>query len=116
MMDEAVVRAWAREHLCEPLDVDCVTAVMLKILDGKCRMGEQDKRVSAILYDVLKDCPGQLLDMAVRGLIAEAGGQSDIALREQIYEQRLYAESMIGRPVMKAYKARLRAAGLLGSN
>ena len=31
----------------------------------------------------------------------------------EIYERRLLAETMISRPVMKAYKARLRAAGIL---
>ena len=32
---------------------------------------------------------------------------------ERIYEQRLLAETAISRPVMKAYKAMLRTAGVL---
>lgn len=32
---------------------------------------------------------------------------------ERIYEQRLLAETMISRPVMKAYKTMLRSAGIL---
>jgi hypothetical protein len=37
----------------------------------------------------------------------------DEAMVERIYEQRLLAETMISRPVMKAYKAMLRSSGIL---
>jgi hypothetical protein len=33
-------------------------------------------------------------------------------LREQVYEQRVLAETMISRPVMKGFKALLRERGL----
>jgi hypothetical protein len=39
----------------------------------------------------------------------------DDELVERIYEQRLLAETMISRPVMKAYKAMLRASGVLAT-
>ena len=53
---------------CRPLsasDVDCATTVMLKILDGKCKMAEQEKHIMAWLYRRLVCrpwpalCPGQ---------------------------------------------------------
>lgn len=45
-------------------------------------------------------------------VIAGARGPLDDALRERIYEQRVLAESMISRPVMKGFKAQIRAQGL----
>jgi hypothetical protein len=53
------VSAWVRVHPLSASDVDCATAIMLKILDGKCKMGAVDKGVMAHLYDAVKDRPGQ---------------------------------------------------------
>ncbi len=43
------VRCWVREHPLSPIHVDCATAVMLKILDGKCKMDAEEKLVMALL-------------------------------------------------------------------
>ena len=53
------VAAWVAAHALTPSDIDCATAVMLKILDGKCKMSEVDKLVMAALYDAVRDRPGQ---------------------------------------------------------
>ena len=45
---------------------------MLKILDGKCKMGEVDKLVMAALYDAVRDRPGQRFGAAEHTLIATA--------------------------------------------
>ena len=37
-MNAEQVRQWVLEHPLSPAHVDCATAVMLKILDGKCKM------------------------------------------------------------------------------
>ena len=89
---------------------------MLKMLDGKCKMSESGKQVMEILYDCLQSQPGKLLGAAEHTLIAEArAGKPDEQARMRIYEQRLLAETMISRPVMKAFKAMLRAEGVIGS-
>lgn len=106
--------AWALEHLAAPVDVDCTTTVMLKILDGKCKMGPYDKDVIPLLYDATRHLPGKLLDDAAHALIERARAGEGEALVSEIYEHRVLAETAISRPVMKAYKARLRAAGVLG--
>lgn len=109
----APLSAWARQHLTAPADIDCTIAVMLKILDGKCKMGAEEKIIMADLYRGLTDASGQHLGTAEHALIARAGAGTDESLVMEIYERRLLAETMISRPVMKAYKARLRAAGIL---
>ncbi|MRR49462.1 MAG: hypothetical protein EG825_00880 [Rhodocyclaceae bacterium] len=106
--------AWAADHLTDPTDIDCTMAVMLKILDGKCKMAEGEKAVMAVLYDAVKSRSGRLLDADDHALIARAREAADEALVMEIYERRLMVETMISRPVMKAYKARLRQAGILG--
>lgn len=104
---------WAEKNLHDPVHVDCTTTVMLKILDGKCKMDPQEKDTIAEIYDVIKDRPGKLLDDSHHRLIATARQQLDDDTIMQVYEQRLYAETMISRPVMKAYKAMLRGEGLI---
>jgi hypothetical protein len=107
---------WAQNWKAEPIHIDCTTTVMLKILDGKCKMNSEEKQVIAVIYDVVKDQPGTLLDNSVHDLIAVARRQPDEKILEDVYEQRLYAEQMISRPVMKAYKAMLRREGILANH
>lgn len=96
-----------------PAEVDCAVAVMLKILDGKCKMNEDEKPVMEALYDALRDRPGARLDARLHAVIDLARREMDESLREHVYEQRLFAETMISRPVMKQFKARLRETGVL---
>lgn len=112
-MSPGLVAAWVAAHPLAPAEVDCATAVMLKILDGKCKMAADEKVVMAWLYDALRGRPGWLLGEAAHALIERARAAADEALRNEIYEQRVLAETAISRPVMKAFKARLRAEGLL---
>jgi hypothetical protein len=101
------------DWLKTPIYVDCTTTVMLKILDGKCKMLPEEKVIMAQLYDQLKHLPGERLPHDIHALIATAREQLRDELVEQIYEQRLYAEQAISRPVMKGFKARLRESGVL---
>ncbi len=104
---------WAGQHLLDPVLLDCTTTVMLKILDGKCKMNEADKIVIAALYDAVKHRPGRLMGAEYHALIASARQGMNEAMTMFIYEKRLLAETMISRPVMKAYKAWLREQGIL---
>lgn len=106
------VSAWVAEHPLIPVHVDCATAVMMKILDGKCKMTPEDKIVMAALYRAVKDQPGVKLGADMHAFIAEVGEQPDEELKMEIYEQRVLAETMISRPVMKAFKALIREQGL----
>lgn len=103
---------WLEQHPFSPLEIDCVTTVKLKILDGKCKMAADEKIIMSALYDALKTRSGTLLGLHVHELIQKAHCQLDEAMRLQVYEQRLLAETMLSRPVMKAFKARIRAEGL----
>jgi hypothetical protein len=106
------VAEWVATHPLNPQHVDCAVAVMLKILDGKCKMRRGEMQVMALLYDVVKQQPGLRLDPSMHSLIATARAAADDALRNQIYELRVLAETTISRPVMKAFKAMIREQGL----
>jgi hypothetical protein len=106
------VADWAAAHPLRAQHVDCAVAVMLKILDGKCKMRRGEMQVMALLYDAVKHQPGLRLDPAMHALIASARQGADDALRNQIYELRVLAETTISRPVMKAFKAMIREQGL----
>lgn len=106
------VAHWAQTHPLEGIQVDCSVAVMLKILDGKCKMSATEKQVMELLYDQIRHLPVVRLDSDLHGLIATARVQLDEPLQTLIYEKRVLAETMISRPVMKAFKAMIRAQGL----
>lgn len=103
---------WAKAHPFEPIHVDCTTTVMLKILDGKCKMNPAEKRVMALLYDAVKGQPGKLFCDEFHTLISTARQQRTNEMKNYIYENRVLAETMISRPVMKGYKAMIRGQGL----
>lgn len=86
---------------------------MLKILDGKCKMRDGEKRVMELLYDAVKNLPGQLLEPSLHALIASVRDGADDDMKLLVYEKRLLAETAISRPVMKGFKAMIRRQGLL---
>jgi len=108
------IAAWLETHPLSPTQIDCAVAVMLKILDGKCKMRPAEKVVMTLLYDQIKTKPGQLLTDELHSLIAAARNRSeDDTLKMLVYEKRLLAETAISRPVMKQFKAFIRETGLL---
>ncbi|WP_028995670.1 hypothetical protein [Azonexus hydrophilus] len=111
-MNAAHVDDWLRGHALTASDIDCATTVMLKILDGKCKMGAVDKVVMALLYDAVKHRPGERFGDEYHRLIAAARAASSEEMRNLIYEKRVLAETMLSRPVMKTFKAMLREQGL----
>lgn len=113
-MQDSDYRRWAETHLTDPVHVDCTTTVMLKILDGKCKMNAADKAAIAALYEISRQRPGRLFSDEYHALIANAGPDPDEGQRMLIYEKRLLAETMLSRPVMKAYKSWLRDNAILG--
>ncbi len=116
-MSAEQVNLWLASHPLSPIHVDCAVTVMLKILDGKCKMRPTEKVVMALLYDCTKHLPGLLLQADLHALIATARAQTDDeTLKNLIYEKRLLAETTISRPVMKGFKAMIREQGLLDNN
>ena len=109
------VRQWLEAHPLTPSDVDCTTTVMLKIIDGKCKMSETEKRVMALLYDAVRDRRGERFGADLHRLIEVAHGTDDERVLDQVYEQRLLAETALSRPVMKSFKAMIRDKGLFGA-
>lgn len=106
---------WAQRTELKPIEIDCVTTIMLKILDGKCKMFPEEKRVIELVYDVTKHKSGIFLGADIHYLIRIARLGMDEEMVEKIYEQRLYAETMISRPVMKTFKTMLRKNGVIGN-
>ncbi|MDD5394406.1 MAG: hypothetical protein PHE17_15430 [Thiothrix sp.] len=114
-MNAEHVRQWVLEHPFSPAHIDCATAVMLKILDGKCKMDVEEKIVMALLYDEVKGCPSVILGEDIHALIETARhSHEDDEVRVFVYEKRVLAETMISRPVMKGFKGMIRAEGLFG--
>ena len=107
------VEDWAATATLSPAEVDCVTAVMLKILDGKCKMAADEKDMMERLYHACTGREGLLLGNDYHDLVRAARVDRGEPMRARVYEQRVLAETMISRPVMKGFKARLRREGVL---
>ena len=103
---------WAASQHFSAEEVACTTAVVLKILDGKCQMLPGEKTAVLAIYDTIHTQFSTLFDVATHRRIAAARG-GDAQEAQAIHELRLYAEAQISKPTMKAYKARLRD-GLFG--
>lgn len=104
---------WALEAGFNPEQVDCTTAVVLKILDKKCKMSPGEMAAVMAIYDVVSQLPAPRFDSAVHDAIIAAREQSTPAILETIHQFRVHAEAVIPKPVMKSYKAFLRN-GLFG--
>lgn len=113
-MNTPAITDWLTRHPLTPMEVDCVTAVMLKILDGKCKMEGDSRQAMIRLYDVVKGLPGACLEAEMHATIARFRAQPDETLGERIHQYRVLAESKIPRPTMKGFKARLRESGFFG--
>jgi hypothetical protein len=101
---------WATNTRFEPAHLDCVTAIMLKILDGKCKMGAAEKAALTAVYDVVSERPGRGLGNEVHALIAQARQGENPTLATAIHAWRVRAETEIPKPVMKGFKQLLRTS------
>jgi hypothetical protein len=99
---------WAEEASLDPLQVDCVTTVMLKILDHKCKMSPEEQIALMAIYGVVKHRQGLLLNEEVHQAIHNAMHVSPNVMGERIHQLRQQAEAQIPKPVMKYFKRYLR--------
>ena len=104
---------WALEAGFNPGQVDCTTAVVLKILDNKCKMSPGEMAAVMAIYDAVRQISSPLFGHAVHDAISAARQQPTPAALEAIHQLRVHAEAVISKPVMKTYKAFLRE-GLFG--
>ena len=113
MLPAESVTDWLFKRSLSATHVDCIIAVMLKILDGKCKMHSAEKLVMQCLYDQTQHLKGSIFEQEIHDLIALSRSGSSDELRQLIYEKRVLAETMISRPVMKTFKKMIRSTGLL---
>ena len=104
---------WALQQRFSAIEVDCTTTVVLKILDGKCKMLPGEKQAIMAIYDVIKKDINGIFEPVTYRLIDQARQINESELSDRIHALRVYAEATIPKPVMKRYKAKLRE-GLFG--
>lgn len=100
---------WATEAQFTPQQVDCTTAVTLKILDQKCKMTASEQAALLAIYDSVRANPEELFDASVHRIIEAARLAPDATVRHSVHLLRVHAEKTIPKPVMKEFKAFLRA-------
>jgi hypothetical protein len=95
---------WAEAISLDPLQVDCVTTIMLSILDNQCEMGLEEQISLMAIYSVIKHRDGLLLEKGVHEVIERAQESHDQQTTDEIHALRLYAERAVPRPVMRYFK------------
>ena len=96
--------AWAEAITLDPLQVDCVTTIMLSILDNQCKLGLEEQIALMAVYSVVKHRNGVVLDRTVHQAIERAQQSGDQQTRNEIHELRLYAERAIPSLIMHHFK------------
>jgi hypothetical protein len=104
---------WAIENGFNAEQVDCTTAVVLKILDNKCKMSPGEMAAILAIYDVVHLTYPPMLGTEVHEAIRALRTAATDEARASIHRLRVQAEAEIPKPVMKNYKSFLRD-GLFG--
>ena len=113
VVGSVTIHDWLQAHPLSAMDLDCITTIKLKIMDGKCKMQLLDKQVISRVYQAInKEYETILGDDVHQFIVENADCKNDEASTLAVYEKRLLAETKISRPVMKAFKARVRAQGI----
>lgn len=101
---------WAETARLDDTERDCITAVVLKVLDAKCKMSAEQQEAILAIYDTVGGYEDGLFDNEVHRTIGQALRHTlmEAPLREKIHQLRLKAEAHIAKPTMKTFKARLR--------
>jgi len=98
---------WAEQQDFSASEVDCTVTVVLKILDGKCKMLAGEKAAIMHIYDVARNARGVLFNAEIHKIIDSARNKPEASVMGRVHELRVYAESTIPKSVMKKYKAML---------
>lgn len=99
---------WSKEAGFSPSDVDCTFTVMLKILDGKCKMDASEQAALIAIFDTVKYLPRDRLDESILQAIELARPTPTDNIKDKIHKLRVYAESVVPKSTMKEYKKMLR--------
>jgi hypothetical protein len=99
---------WAENARLGALQIDCVTAEILKILDNRCQMNLEQQLAMIAIYQAVCSGKGILFDNSVHDTIEHALRVSDLRISRQIHEFRVYAENAIPKPIMQYFNQYLR--------
>ena len=105
--DYNAIEQWAANTHFNLQQVDCLIAIMLKILDGKCKMDEVTQYSVQIIYSQAHQQRSHLFDPAIHTLIEQSLEDMDRLMAKRVHQLRLFAESAIPKPVMKGFKQHL---------
>ncbi len=98
------LKAWAEQQRFDAQTLDCLTAVMLKIVDEKCQMNAETQQLFIDIYRAVQKKDSLIFDLAIHPFIEQVLDEPDALALRHAHELRLFAESAIEKPVMKAFK------------
>ena len=104
LADTQSILEWCEHSSFSAVQLDCLTSLMLKILDDKCQMDEMHQDVIKAMYSITGERVGVLFDPNIHLFIQQVLQESTPVYDLHIHELRLYAESAISQQEMKSFK------------
>lgn len=95
---------WAESVAFDALQIDCIIALTLKILDRKSQMNLEEQLAIMVIYHAVKSRKGLLFDNMVHQVIEQAQQVSSPKIDRQIHDLWLYAENMLPTPVLDYFE------------
>jgi hypothetical protein len=99
---------WAENTPLDALQIDCLTALILKILDKKCQLNLEEQFAIMVIYHTVRPRNGLLFDESVHQIIEQAKHLNSPQINGQIHELRLDAENRLPTPVVDYFELYLR--------
>jgi hypothetical protein len=98
------IQDWLERHRLTAQQNDCVTAIVLKVLDEKCKMPAEKQAAIIAIYAQTRKGPGALFHPELHRLIEQVIRSRDKHSLQEIHVFRQLAEASIPKPVMKTFK------------
>lgn len=89
-------------------DIDCAITIALKIIDKKCQMDTESQALFMLLYDAVSQRENKIFDKEIYLLIDISRQKPCLETLDLIHQKRVYAMRMIPKPIMKAFKQKIR--------
>jgi hypothetical protein len=95
---------WALPPRLDFWQMDCLTTIMLNILDENCAMDSASKDHIIEIYTAMEKTESTLFDQGIHVLISRVLEKPELLLLRHVHELRLYAESAIPKSRMNQFK------------
>lgn len=102
LADTKCIIEWSQHKYFDHIQLDCLTALMLGIIDGHCHLDPQQQQAIVTIYSVTGARPGNLFDPQIYRFIECTLQHRDALSLKQVHQLRQYADATLPQAAIKA--------------